>query len=264
MKIVEDILQKERDKKTSLLKSADKLTNTAYHENKALSSSSIRRYIQNPCYLNQEIKNTPALTFGALFHKAILEKEDFKKNEYAYLSLLDRKHKELLLNFIQSIQKNKSIQKLTKDAKYIEEPIFWEETIADLKIPMKAKIDLFTKEGYLVDLKTSAELDFRRGYYPLLDIERNTLRKIVDKYRYDIELSIHKRALESRGEEVRGCVLVFFEKKPPYEIVMSYLTKEMLNRGEYGDDFWEGWKDTAVEIKTKPKSKRFNNFVEIF
>ena len=99
----------------------------------------------------------------------------------------------------------------------------------------KSKIDLVNDKSWLVDIKTTVSLD--------------DMKKSMDKYRYDLQLSFYEESLKKNKIETKGVSIFAIEKTPPYHSRIFLISKKMLNRGKYGDNYFRGWKDLVKEMK---------------
>ena len=217
------------------------------------SASIIKEYIKNPSSLSKfkagiyrKESSSDALKFGTIMHRIILEGDDGS----TYDAIMKKSEQNIKLKVLWNFYKNKLALNILKDYKYREKVFLWEEEIRGEKVWCKSKIDLFTKSGFLVDLKTCATLE---------DIKYH-----LDKYRYDLSMAFYLRALEASGEEVKGVAFIAIEKTDPFECHVFELDNSYLERGKNGGEIRNkrvmGWREALEEMHFKPR-KRFENII---
>lgn len=233
------------------------------------SSTAIKTYEKNPELINYnrtpdnphffyEMKTSKAMIVGSVVHKALLEPVDFMHNREVYLGLLSKKEVEIVSNLVENAQRNTEVKKLLEDCKYKEKVIIFdvgvkrEDDEKVTKLKCKAKIDLFTKAGFLVDFKTCPSLE--------------EMPKTIDTFRYDMQLSFYQHALESLGEKVKGVAILALEKQPPYSSHVFFLSKDYIMRGATGGHIYSkevrGWKQILPEMFFSPK-RRFKDKITL-
>ena len=213
-----------------------------YMSIKAISASTIKRYLINPdsfkgfsdIFLKKPLYNVTSndLMLGSLFHKYVLEPQDFNKHKESYLSMLSNSQRKLFNNVISHILKNKAIVSLLQKKKYVEKVFLFNINIIDSRlrnksIPCKAMIDLFTTDGYLIDFKSTSNL--YKFHYEIF------------KYRYDLQLAFYKTALELNGEKVKGCLIFAFEKAEPFNNHIFELSEQTLKDARDGSSTKTGF-----------------------
>ena len=223
-------------------------------------TTKIRNYLKNPRFL--ELPPKKSFFYGNCLHSRILENKDLL--EEFPLVLTDSEIKSL--DAITKVaKKNPMVKNIVKNKKFVEKTILF-----DLKIPngkivkCKSTIDVFTKDGILVDFKTTKSLEFKWGWHEIENLPSETLKKIIFKYRYDLQIAFYKKALESIGEKVKYCVNVFLEKVPPYDIGFCYFSNETLRCGEFGDGGYnDGYLDAIEEMEDRPKKSNWSKIVRV-
>ena len=216
------------------------MTDEEYFSSPAYSSSLLKRYDQNPkipfskgwSQSDLEIKQTKSKKIGSIIHKILLEEEDIQR----FYPLLTPKEKEMITPIVQNFVANKINLRIMKDVFKREEVFFWleKDIIKGKSLSCKCKIDLLTKAGYLIEIKTCSVLE---------EIPRQ-----IDKYRYDLQLSFYRRALLVGGVNVKACGILAIETQPPYENHIYQLDDEYLTRGEFGSAHFKGWRDLICEM----------------
>ena len=188
-----------------------------------------------------EQKETLSKTFGSTLHKALLEKERFDLAKDTFFSILPGKERTILKTCLDKIEKNKNFKTFLEGNK--REKIFtFEHETSKGKIPCKTKIDLLNLKNWLVEIKSIDKLE--------------NIYKSFDNYRYDIQLSFYLESAQKNGEDVEGVAIFAIEKTPPYDSHIFIVSKEKLNRGKNGDNYFRGWKEIIEEMYFNPK-KRF-------
>ena len=233
----------------SVTKVVDKGANldATYFAIEAYSSSFFKSYLKQPDYtlskfFNQralEEKQTKSKMLGSIIHKVLLE--DKKLSDYnALLTGKDRKALPLMLD---GVTKNKVILNIFNDGMFREKVFTWPEYYGEKKFPCKCKVDLFTNEGFLFDIKTCSSL---------ADMESH-----IDKYRYDLQLSFYESGVENHlNQSVKNVGLIAIETTPPYRNHIFELGESYLERGRKGgfirNKRVKGWWDILEEL-SKPK-----------
>ena len=226
------------------------MTDSEYFSLPYYSASLIRTYETNPSMVEYNKKHgevsTPDKTFGIVLHKAVLENEEFEEKREDFLKMITPARRKILEKTILGIKNNDIVQKIIGDAEFIERPIIFEVQMRGKKLKCKSKIDLFTKKGYLIDLKTLPSLE--------------QMKYKIDYYRYDLQLSFYVEALKSLGKEVQGVIILAVEKNAPHESHLFEIGEELLMRGAAGGKIFSkevrGWEDILEELHFDPR-KRF-------
>ena len=226
-----------------------------YYLKRAYSSTEIRAYLDNPAlwqlFWNNVPKGekqgppqTPAMLFGQLFHKAVLEPENFLET---YFMKIAKKERTVLQKMIDKAQKNKLLQAILKKSKKEVAIDFKYEVEGVKKVKCKAMIDIIHPQ-YTIDIKTIPHLTEYK------------VKKAVNDYRLDIQMAFYSYA---RGELEKGPydkkeLLLFCEKNEPYEQILFSLSPQLIERGYSGDDKFRGWFDVLKEMVTKPKKTKWD------
>ena len=138
---------------------------------------------------------------------------------------------------------------IIEDVSEKEKSYIWHEEMNNESLTCKAKIDIFTSQGFLFDVKTCVQLE---------DIERRDM----DKYRYDLQTSFYKRGLEKNNKKVRGVGIIAVEKEYPFHNHVFYVDDSYLKRGEYGGSTKYkrimGWREALRQVHFDP-SPRFKD-----
>jgi len=203
---------------------------------------------------NEAFIESDSLSFGSIFHKAMLEKELYQRNKGHYLELLKKAERDHFQEMLKSAEKHPILQSVISDAQFKEKSIFTDFN----GVPVKARIDLYTKKKWLVDFKTSRDIKFSWHHDPKVrkENQRKNLLSLINKYRYDLQAAFYKKALERIGHCVKGVVYIIFSKNPPYKITLCHIGKGLLERGEKGDEFYTGFSHLLKENLLPPASDR--------
>ena len=228
-----------------------------YYDIKAISSSLLKKYIRNPSLVLSEHFNqaeeekgqTKSNKIGSVIHRILLEDRLLKE----YFPILTPKEVESFPHIIKNFLNNDVIMNIMKNADRQEFILRWEETTK--KAPCKAKVDLWTKDGFLFEFKSCYSLE--------------NMRSQVDQYRYDLQLSFYKRGIEQVLEKhVEGVGIIAIETQPPYDSHIYQLDDKYMYRGEHGGEIFKkkvlGWRDIIDDLIFHPdKIKRFEKPVTV-
>ena len=214
------------------------------------SASLLMTYEDNPSMVDYNKEHgkvqTPDMIFGKVLHKAILENKEFEEKKEDYLKMLTPARRQILENSLLGVKNNETVQKVLQDAEFIERTIVFDIQMRGEKLKCKSVIDLFTKKGFLVEIKTIPKLE--------------QMNKKINDYRYDIQLAFYIEAIKSLGKEVEGVLVIGVEKGRPHESHIFEISEELLVRGAAGGKIWgkdvRGWEEILEEIHFNPR-KRF-------
>ena len=194
-------------------------------------------------------EKTPALVFGSMVHKLILEPETFG-DEYVLAPVVDRRTKEgkaMWQDFLdragektvitmedyakacemaEAVEKHRIANGLINGGGKHEEALFW--TDPDTGEKCKVRVDVLIGEGdnmMVVDYKTAA------------DARTDVMSRKIFQYGYYMQGYMYSQAVRVNYglKELPPFVLVVQEKKPPYSVNVIRLTKDVIMAGE--DDF---------------------------
>lgn len=236
-------------------------TDQEYFSVPGYSSSLIKMYIENPdLYINNnteglakyEIKQTKSKKIGSVLHRIILE--NYKPSQFS--SILSPRDFEIVTTIKKKVQENEYLMNILKGTEHFEKAIFWKEQINDKLLQCKAKVDLVTKNGCLFELKTAKNL------------KEEDIRKQIDNYRYDLQLSFYTRGWEKiHNTKLKIVGIIGIETEPPFGTHVFQLTPRFLERGRHGgvNTFKQsiaGWENVLEEMHFNPQG-RFNNYYTI-
>ena len=238
------------------INSTKDITDQEYFNIPAYNASLIKLYLDHPHLALLKIKGddyhegSKPFMIGTIVHKVVLEGHDLDK----YKSLLTPKEAEHIKEMISNLLKNKFVCNILKDYQFKEKVLVWQQAVGGkTMLPCKAKIDFLTKQGFLFDLKTCVKLE---------DIKKN-----IDKYRYDLQLSFYCQACLESGIDVNAVGILAMEKSYPFESHFFNLSQELMDRGKHGVEtpsgkWYYGWKMALEELHFRPK-KRFEEDVTL-
>lgn len=247
------------------------MTEKEYRSHPAISRSELWRMDESPekfkWYREHPLEPTPALLFGQVVHKMLLEPESFyddfavepeqidrrtkggKEAYNAFLDQADGKSIVPLSMFVQGLDmtgvalRNQLVQKLLEGEH--ERPFFW--TDADTGIECKCRVDCLTEidgKPVIVDYKSTT------------NAATNIFNNEVFKYGYHFQAAMYATGVkETMGlAELPEFIIIAQEKKAPYslnvvkvspEVVLAGLDKMRELLGLYQEcmemDFWPGY-----------------------
>ncbi len=222
----------------------------------AISKSSLDLIDRSPAHYKYSLDNpasrieTPAMRFGSIIHKAVLEPDTFydeyivmpegvKKPTEAQLRAAKPSPKTVdqieLWNDFQSIAEGKALisEKEVVQAEGIrnavfshskakailsngipEQSIFWNESITGEKCKARADWIHGSEQSLLVDLKTT------------VDARLHSFRSSIRKFRYNVQASHY-----SEGFGVDAFCFIAVEKEPPHGVAVYVLSPEQFSQG---------------------------------
>ena len=239
-----------------------------YFSVEAYSASKIKMYESNPDMLSfsnsdlfseaEKQKTSRAFVFGNVFHRAVLEREEFLENKEIILNEITPAERKILDYMLRTLSSNSMVHPLIKNAMFIEKPLFGDLAIENngkqVKVKIKGMIDLYTKNNILVDLKTTNSLD-------------NFYFSNFKKFRYDIQLALYKHLLKLNKYEVEAVILIVAEKSQPYAWQCFLVGDKELSDGEFGGSNknadYKGFRELITEMHFNPQSRFNAEVVEI-
>lgn len=154
------------------------LTNAEYHAHPAMSNSRLSRFIESPRLIDVPMEETAAMRFGTLIHTALLEPDTLEARTIVAPEC-DRRTKEGKAIYAEFLTKAEGREVITADElqhlrnvqeRIARDPIagpllaaegntesslFWDDPITG--IPMRCRPDFWRKDGYIVDVKKTAD-----------------------------------------------------------------------------------------------------------
>lgn len=208
------------------------MTEKEYRRHPAISRSELWKLNESPekfkWYKDHPEKPTPALLFGQVVHKLLLEPDGFEK-EFAVLPEVDRRTKagkdeysafleenegkgivtiEMFQTAWEMAEKAKQepfVAKLLKGEH--EKPFFWTDEVTGENC--KCRVDCLTDIGgkpYIIDYKTCA------------DASNDAFMRDAIKYGYHVQAAMYSDGVEHNIGTKPTFVFIAQEKNPPYAI----------------------------------------------
>lgn len=221
------------------------MTETEYRNYPAVSRSELWRIRESPqkfaWYKQHPPEPTPALLFGQVFHKLVLEPDLFEQ-EFAVAPDCDRRTKAgkrawadfrmeaqgkaVVPNemFQQAVKMRDSILSVPLAAKLLrgraEVPFFWTDPITGEKC--KCRIDLLNdslSNPVIVDLKSTT------------DAGTDAFVKSAINYGYDLQAAMYSEGVEANIMQKPLFVFIAAEKEPPYAVNIFQADELLIRRG---------------------------------
>lgn len=233
-----------------------KNTNKEYHSGDGVSKSDLDMLHVCPAKYryrkdNPEDHDTPALLFGSMVHKLILEPDDFD-SEFVIAPECDKRTKagkQMYDEFLESVGDRKivtaadreiglamrdSVMKDPKAAKLLtggdtETSYYWNDERTGVLCKCRPdKVNL----NYIIDLKTTE------------DASRDGFARSLLNFRYYVQAAWYLKGYEAAtGIKPDGFIFVAVEKKPPYATAIYVVN------------------DATIEIGTKEAAEDLDTFV---
>ena len=228
--------------------------NEQYRNIDAVNHSTLKYMAESPLHYKHNIDNpkptTDAMRLGTAAHMAILEPPRFLESVVYYEGrragksweqfavenqdrLIVRAHEyDHCLKMSESVWFNPDIKHLLQNG-YAELSITWNDEYTGLFC--KGRIDFMTKDGYLVDLKTTRSIvyrDFQRTYAQM---------------HYFSQLAFYYDGLIANGHDIKGIYIIAVENKPPYDAGLFEVDMTDIERGR---DKYRLWLEMLQECRT--------------
>lgn len=191
---------------------------------------------------HHEESSSPALIFGAVFHKMVLEPDDFE-SEYAVAPDVDRRTKagkEAYAAFVESAEgktvidramydkavemadkiKSMSVCRKLLNGEH-EVPFFWTDALTGE--PCKIRVDAISEyngRNIIVDLKTTT------------DASTSGFMRHALNYGYDFQSAMYSEGVKVNTGKKPMFVFIAVEKEPPYAVNVLNASEEFMSRGE--------------------------------
>lgn len=208
-----------------------------YRSHPAVNASYLKRVLSHSVWhADVPMTPTPQMEFGTAAHTLILEPESFsqeyelfmgdrrtKAGKLAYQTIVDEGKKAIsesdvarLQAMSNNVQAHMETADLLMNAEAVELSLLFESPYF-AGIECKAQIDLYTKDGILVDLKT------------ISDIER--AEKQFFSLHYDLQLAYYRDALQQCGHQVNAVKVMFVETAAPHQVALYDIPNQVLANG---------------------------------
>lgn len=221
------------------------MTEKEYRASEGISRSELWRLRESPekfKYLQDHPEEpTPALIFGAMVHKLVLEPEDFE-NEYAVAPEVDRRTKDgkaawqefvdgagdKTVVTVADYEKAKEMAAKVADTPLVadlldgehEMPLFWsDEATGEV---CKVRLDCFTTiegKNVVVDYKTSS------------DASTAAFMRSAINYGYDFQAGMYTEAVEQNLGQPAAFIFIVQEKTAPYSVNILEASPDFIQRG---------------------------------
>lgn len=239
-------------------KKVHRISMDEYHSLPYHSFSLLKNYEENPDIVsfrhsekeNQfyhfDFEESQSKTFGSIIHLKLAEPEKFGESESQYMAMLKPKEREMFGYIMKGIEKNKLVKRILADSEFSECSFFNKWGGHDSLPMIKIRPDIITKKGYMIDIKTTR-----------LSLSNWNIRKVIDQYRYDMQLALYEDVLKYNDIPIKKSLLLFIEKVPPFDNHLYAISNDLYYRGASSDLYpFRGWKPILREFVSK-RRKRF-------
>lgn len=225
-----------------------KITDSNYFTSEGLSNSFLLRFDRSPSHAFTYSQQTEGMRTGSIFHKFILEPEDFKE-KYIISPYCDRRTKDYkdwskdqtkeiiiesdiagLENAFKNIYTFNFEGKPLADKLLLSEKeiaMYWDYFIGDNVLQLKGKLDALYISGnnaIIFDLKKTQDC---RDFY----------RSVIN-YKYYRQAAFYKSGLEILKPDLNvRFIFIIIEETPPHGVQLVELDGEYIKHGE--DDNYE-------------------------
>lgn len=218
------------------------MTNAEYHTTLAISKSDLDLINRSPMHYRHAMENpakqTPAMLFGSVVHKLVLEPETFaaeyvvapncdcrtKDGKARWQEFADSITDETVITeemfseateIVKAVHNNPIVCKLLGGGK-AEQSYFWEEN----GVECKCRPDYLRSDGIVIDLKTTENASPEKFVKSAYD------------YRYHVQAWWYLHGLQQCGINAHDFIFIAVEKKPPYAVCVYAADDLMLELGE--------------------------------
>jgi exodeoxyribonuclease VIII len=208
-----------------------------YRQYDAVNASYLKKVLSHSVWhANVPFEPTAAMLFGTAAHSYILEPETFdqeyhvwqgdrrtKAGKEMYQEILDNgqtpitQQDMLRLEMMRDhVMGHKETAALLNDKKEVELSLTFDSPYQP-GLLCKGQIDLYTNDGWLVDLKTIADIDkAERQFFNL---------------HYDLQLAFYQDALMRNGRVPKGVKVLFVETASPHQVALFDVPGPVLDNG---------------------------------
>ena len=237
------------------------MTEKEYRQHPAISRSELWKLSESPekfkWYKDHPEKPTPALLFGQVVHKLLLEPDGFE-SEFAVLPEIDRRTKagreeydafldandgkgivtlemfQMAWEMAEKAKQEPFVVKLLKGEH--EKPYFWTDEVT--QEDCKCRVDCITYIGskpYVIDYKTCA------------DASNDAFMRDAIKYGYHVQAAMYSDGVERNIGTKPTFVFIAQEKNPPYAVNIFQVDEAFV---QYGTDVYRELMGVYHECKT--------------
>jgi exodeoxyribonuclease VIII len=214
-----------------------------YHSRREISKHGLDLISRAPALFKYRQDNpqeqTPAMRFGEIIHTAVLEPDRFAA-EYVASPKFDRRTKDGKAAYEEFVARAGSKRVITQEewdsaqaitnkvrtfqpaipfldpAGTFEASLFWKQGTVDAK----ARIDIITDMGIVVDLKTCSSAEARA-------FQRDAMN-----FRYHVQAAWYLNACQQVGIEADSFLFICVEKEPPYLCSVFAMDKAFIDLGQ--------------------------------
>ena len=214
-----------------------------------LSFSSLKAFSRSPlAFLDYKLGrkvNTPAMQFGTMVHRAILEPEryentvavtDHRRGTSAYKEFVaDNAGKDILKTreamdirlIANRVLEHPYAGAMIRECEHYEKPF----SIEQLGVPHRGIIDGLGS-WFVLDLKTTNRVD------------HNSLQRTIWEQKYYMQAAIYERAATMMGFDITSCFIIAVESAPPHHVQGIELRPEYVARGHFEwERLLQEWKE---------------------
>ena len=244
-------------------------TNEQYHSSPAISASGLKSIWLTSVYdYNRKVwEDKPAYRIGTMIHEMILEPEEFKKNYSFCMEKIDRRTKEGKAKYLKLKEEHEGAELVSfeesKDLLGIKESFFSNDDQSKLALKYlkgEAEVSHYLKykgidvrvrpdmkgDDFIMDIKTTKFDNTKAIDYQI----KNTIKY----FGYHLQATFYSDML---GYDPANFRFVWVEKKPPYRIVVSSLSQELISEGRIGYERalkdWKTYLETGYENRFRFK-----------
>jgi exodeoxyribonuclease VIII len=208
-----------------------------YRAYDAVNASYLKKVLSHSVWhANVPFEPTAAMLFGTAAHSYILEPETFdeeykvwqgdrrtKAGKEMYQEILDAGQTPItqqdmvrLEMMRDHVMGNKATAELLNNKKEVELSLTFDSPY-EPGLLCKGQIDLYTQDGWLVDLKTIADID--------------KAEKQFFNLHYDLQLAFYADALLANDMPVKGVKVLFVETAAPHQVALFEVPGPVLDNG---------------------------------
>lgn len=230
------------------------LTYEAYHEHPAVRKGDLDLIHRSPAHYRQAKDfpepSTPAQLWGQMFHALILQPDVFaatyavmpdgidkrQTDGKAQWAAWEEEHAGLIpvakptmveLNAMRDSLLFHPLASSALEGALTERSVFWKDTTENGEVECKARPDIITTEGFIVDLKTCT------------DARPDEFARSCWRYRYHVQSAFYQDGCTvALGSAPQGFIFFAIEKEPPYAVAAYLANEAMVDQGrrEYQAD----------------------------
>lgn len=254
------------------------LSNEKYHSGPGLSSSDLKQLLKSPrhfqAYKNTRMEPTAEMRRGTLVHALILEPDSFHEQfaigEFSvrrgkeYEKFCSDNHGKIIISksefeeasiavnsFTAQVEENPTLKSLLVGER--ETSFYWED--AATGVLCKARPDILTQSGIIVDIKTIGGTDYSNASFDSFQ------KRIVD-HMFHVSAAHYLNGVSNNSRPAQRFIFVVIEMVAPYAVAVFELGPQALQFGaqlteraielfaeSIATDTWGGYSKEIVEIE---------------